>query len=129
MLRVSASAPTFWPMLQEVFQSTSWLTSPVTMSITRLERFPVHFTVVKVAEKMSRSSCATLGVEVAAAAAAPVATWMSFRTRFRLSTTCSGSEAGKYLPPPLMAACHRSSTRDCSAVDRSVVPVFGSGQT
>jgi len=85
---------------------------PVTVSIFLSDSSPYQRTVVKVAEKMSLSCCEMLGVEVAAAAAAPIFTSMFDRAARRPWITCSGSEALKYLPWPLIAACQRSSTRD-----------------
>src|SRR5476651_686861 len=105
MVRLSVAAATFRPTVFEPYQRT----------------------VVKVSEKMSLSCCVMLGVDVAAAAAEPVRTWMLASAALMPATTSVGSAAEKYLPWPLMAACHRSSTRDCTVL--AVLVTSGSGQT
>ena len=112
MRRVSLEADTLLPRSMDEFHTSLLPTTPVTVSILRLVSWPYHFTVVKVAEKMSLSCCEMFGVDVADAAAAPTLTSMLASASRRPSTTWRGSDAEKYLPCPLIAACHRSSTRD-----------------
>ena len=110
MVRVSVAAATNWPRVFELLQLMAVLTLPVAGSIFWSNNSPYHFTVVKVAEKMSLSCWLTLGVEVAAAEAAPVRTAIAAIAADSPATTAAGSRALKYLPWPFTAACHRSST-------------------
>ncbi len=117
----------FLPTVSELVQVGVVPTMPVDGSIFLSDSSPYHFTVVKVSEKMSLSCCEMFGVEVAAAAAAPMRICMFASASLRPSTTSFGCEALKYLPWPLMAACHRSSTRSCTVLAPLVTS--GSGHT
>src|SRR5471032_1474438 len=127
MVRLSLAAATFRPTVFELSHDTAVPTMPVVGSIFLSDRSPYHCTVVKVSEKMSLSCCVIIGVEVAAAAAEPVRIWMLASSALMPDTTSVGSAAEKYLPWPLTAACHRSSTRVCTVL--AVLVTSGSGQT
>jgi putative exporter of polyketide antibiotics len=119
--------PIWVPTVLLVLQAAAVPTEPVVASIFLSVSSPYHLTVVKVAEKISLSVSVMFGVEVAAAAAAPMRTCILASASLRPETTSFGSWALKYLPWPLMAACHRSSTRSCTVL--AVLPVSGLGQT